>query len=52
MSTANGPSLVGKLSRQSFRLFPVHKEISPSGETAFFYGEIKNSKKGKKSNRY
>ena len=47
-----GASLVGKLTREKYRLFPVEKEINDAGETAFFYGEIRNAKNGKKKNRY
>lgn len=52
ISNDNGPCLVGKLTRLSFRLFPIFKEINEAGETAFLYGEIRNTKNGKKANRY
>ncbi|MBN9288587.1 MAG: hypothetical protein J0H47_11745 [Gammaproteobacteria bacterium] len=52
VSNDSGPCLVGKLSRESYRLFPSFKEINSEGQTAFLYGEIKNPKKGKKANRY
>lgn len=47
-----GASLVGKLTCEKYRLFPVIKEINDAGETAFFYGQIQKTKNGKKANRY
>ncbi|MBN9288564.1 MAG: hypothetical protein BGO43_03370 [Gammaproteobacteria bacterium 39-13] len=52
ISNNMGACLIGKLTRESYRLFPLEIEINDVGETAFFYGEIRNSKKGKKANRY
>lgn len=52
ISNNMGACLIGKLTRESYRLFPLGMEINDVGETAFFYGEIRNAKKGKKANRY
>lgn len=48
----NTTTLVGKITRLPFRLFPIAKEVNEQGETAFLYGEIRNTKRGKRANQY
>lgn len=44
--------LIGKIPNKPYRLLPIAKDKNTDGETFYVFGNIRNTKKGKKRNHY